>query len=123
MDAKHVPAEHGLKRNVKQLDKDRPHVVSDPLLKNVDQKLPVMFAANRPLGHQIACLRVQETIASGLFCPALVCDLQRVPRRSLNDRNELDPPCFEFVPKEPIDLAAMFLVSLVNRAEYVELDL
>src|SRR5271166_4241840 len=123
VDAEEMAPEIGFERDVEELDEHAPHIAPHPFLENVDEELAILLAANRAVGDQISGLGVEKALARARpIAPALVGDGERLGRRPLDDRNELDPRRAEFVAEEAVDPSPMLLVGGVDGAEDIELD-
>ena len=63
VDAQQMAAKECLKRDIEQLNKHLAHIVTNPLLKNIDEKLSVLPAADGPVGYQVAGLGIEDAFA------------------------------------------------------------
>jgi hypothetical protein len=111
-----VPAEIGLKGNVKELNVNPSYVVTYPLLEDIDEELTVLFPADCAIRDQVAGLSVEQTLVIGAVAPAKVGDLDSVGVSPLYDWDELHPLGVEFISEEAVDRPAMLLVSSIDRA-------
>src|SRR5579872_5951190 len=117
-----MAAEIGLERDVEHLHENCADVMPHPLLEDVDEKAAVLFASDRALGYEVSGLRIEQALAAGLLAPALVGDIDRFFRGALHDGDKLHPLRVHLVAEETIDRSAVFLVSSIDRAQYVEVD-
>src|SRR5580692_5419617 len=117
-----MTAEVSLERHVEELNVNTANVVAHPLLKDIHEEAAVLFSPDRAFRYQVASLRVEQALASRLFAPAKIGDLDRRLGGAFDDRNELYPLRLQFISKETIDRAAVVLVCGVNSAQDVEVD-
>src|SRR5277367_2084701 len=98
-----MSAEKSLERHIEELDVDFPDIVAYPFLEDIDEKEAILLGAHRALGDQITGLRIEQALAAGLRAPALVGDLQRLLRGTLDYRYELHPLGAELIAEEAVD--------------------
>src|ERR1700677_4891876 len=115
VDAQQVAPEKSLERYIEQLNKHFAHIMTNPLLEDVDEELTVLPATDSPVGYHVAGLRVKNALAANLLTPSQVCDINRVSVGSLDDGDELNPLCTHLIAKETIDRTTVFFISGIHR--------